>query len=167
VHGFFHRYNNEKLLEKKFKSLNIMRPSLNIKKGPFALLLFTAIILSFALALRPISNVDFKNKVMFGVPLDNVVWFLPLFLISFWLLYLTTKKYLYSIAATWIHVMTTVVLTLLIVSVLYIGVNPTQHVSDKHELVGNTIQVLTLLFVVGQFIFVANFVIGIIKRFKN
>jgi hypothetical protein len=144
-----------------------MRTSLNIKKDPFVLLLFTAIILLFVLALHPISDVDFKDKVMFGIPLDNMAWFIPLFLTSFWLLYLTTKKYLYSIAATWIHVITTVVSTLLIVSVLYIGVNPTQYVSDRYELVGSTIQVLTLLFIVGQIIFVANFVIGLIKTFKN
>lgn len=143
-----------------------MQTSLNLKKEPFVLLLFTTIILLFALALRPISNVDFQDKVMFGIPLDNMVWFIPLFLISFWLVYLATKKYLYSVTAIWIHVLTTVVSTLLIVTVLYIGINPTSYISDRHGLVGNAIQVLTLLFIVGQLIYVANIGFGLLRRRK-
>jgi hypothetical protein len=141
--------------------------SLNIKKRPFVLLLFTAIMLLAALALSPISSVDFQDKVMFGVPLNNAVWFIPLFLISIWLLYFTTEKYLYSKAMTWIHLTTTIVSTLLILSFLSIGVNPTQYVSDRYELVGDTIQVLTLLFIVGQLIYLANFIIGIMKRLNK
>jgi hypothetical protein len=67
---------------KKFKK---MQTSLNFRKEPFALLLLTTIILLFVLALRPISSVDIQDKVMFGVPLDNIVWIIPFFLISFWL----------------------------------------------------------------------------------
>jgi hypothetical protein len=103
-----------------------MQTSLNFRKEPFSLLLLTTIILLFVLALRPISSVDIQDKVMFGVPLDNIVWIIPFFLISFWLLYLATKKFLYSTKATWVHVIATVASTLLIVSILYIGINPTQ-----------------------------------------
>ena len=128
-----------------------MQTSLNFRKEPFALLLLTTIILLFVLALRPISNTDFHDKVMFGVPLNNMVWIIPFFLISFWLLYLATKKFLYSTKATWVHVIATVASTLLIVSILYFGINPTQTISENHELVGNIIQIVTLIFIVGQF----------------
>ena len=124
-----------------------MQTSLNLKKDPFALLLFTTIVLLFALALRPIANVDFQDKVMFGIPLDNMVWFIPLFLISFWLVYLTTKKFLYSVTVTWIHVLTTVITTLLIVTVLYICISPSPYTSNRHELVGNAMQILTLILI--------------------
>ena len=144
-----------------------MRTSLNIKKEPFVLLLFTGIVLLIVLAAHPISNEGFSDKVLFGISFSIMIWFIPLFLIFFWLLYLTTSKYLYSAAATWVHVITTVVLTLCFVSVLYLGVNPAQNVSERHELVGNTIQVLALLFLVGQIIFAANFLIGIIKKIKS
>lgn len=60
-----------------------MQASLNLKKEPFALLLFTTIILFFVLASRPISSADFQDRVMFGVPLDSIVWMIPCFLISF------------------------------------------------------------------------------------
>jgi hypothetical protein len=143
-----------------------MQTSLNFRKEPFALFLFATIILLFILALRPISKIDFQDKVMFGIPLDNMVWIIPCFLISFWLLYLGTKKFLYSKTATWIHVIATVVSTLLIVSILYIGINPTQTISEQHELVGNIIQIVTLLFIVGQLTYIGNVFLGLTRRQK-
>ena len=143
-----------------------MQTSLNFRKEPFALLLLTTIISLFLLALRPISNVDFQDKVMFGVPLNNMVWAIPCFLISFWLLYLATKMFLYSTTATWIHVIATVVSTLLIVSVLYIGINPTPTISKQHDLIGNIIQIVTLLFVAGQITYIGNLLFGLIRRQK-
>ena len=143
-----------------------MQTSLNFRKEPFALLLLTTIILLFVLALRPISNTDFHDKVMFGVPLNNMVWIIPFFLISFWLLYLATKKFLYSTKATWDHVIATVASTLLIVSILYFGINPTQTISENHELVGNIIQIVTLIFIVGQFTYIGNLILGLFKGQK-
>ena len=143
-----------------------MQTSLNFRKEPFALLLLTTIILLFELALRPISNTDFHDKVMFGVPLNNMVWIIPFFLISFWLLYLATKKFLYSTKATWVHVIATVASTLLIVSILYFGINPTQTISENHELVGNIIQIVTLIFIVGQFTYIGNLILGLFKGQK-
>jgi hypothetical protein len=140
-----------------------MQTSLNFRKEPFALLLLTTIILLFGLALRPISKMDFQDKVMFGVPLDKMVWTIPCFLISFWLLYLATKKFLYSSKATWVHVIATVASTLLLVSILYIGNNPTQTISENHEWVGNIIQVITLLFIAGQLTYIGNLILGLFK----
>lgn len=143
-----------------------MKTSLNLKENPSILLLLTTIILLSALALRPIANVDFQDKVVFGIPLDNMVWIIPLFLISFLLLYLTTKKFIYSVTVTWIHVLTTVITTLLIVALLYIGIAPSPYTSGRHELIGSAIQMLTLIFVFGQFFYIANVGLGILGRRK-
>lgn len=143
-----------------------MKTLLNLKENPPILLLFTTIILLLALALRPIANVDFQDIVVFGIPLDNMVWIIPLFLMSFWLLYLATKKFLYSVTVTWIHVLTTVITTLLIVALLYIGIAPSTYTSDRHELIGNAMQMLTLIFVLGQFSYIANIGLGILGRRK-
>jgi hypothetical protein len=143
-----------------------MQTSLNFKKEPFALLLLTTIILLFLLALRPIFNVDFQDKVMFGVPLGNMVWIVPCFLLSFWLLYLATEKFLYSKAATWIHVIATIVSTLFMVSVLYMGINPTLKNLEQHALIGYMIKIVTLLFVAGQITYVGNVLFGLIRRKK-
>jgi len=143
-----------------------MQTSLNFRKEPFALLLLTTIVLLFVLALRPISSVDFQDKVMFGVPLDNMVWIIPCFLISFWFLYLATKKFLYSITATWVHVIATVASTFLMVSILYIGINPSQTISEQHELIGNVIQIVTLLFIAGQLTYIGNLILGLFRGYK-
>lgn len=144
-----------------------METYFNVKKEPFALLLLTTFVLLFVLATRPLSNIDFRDKVMFGVPLDNVIWIFPSFLISCWLVYLASRKILYSILATWIHVITTVVSTLLLVTILYIGINPIPLISVRQELVGNLSQLVTLLFISGQFIYLGNIILGLINRNKT
>jgi hypothetical protein len=144
-----------------------MKSVLNIKENPFVLLLFTTIALLFALSFRPIANIDFQDKTMFNVPLHSMVWIIPLLTLSFWLLYLLTKKFLYSKTITWIHVLITVISTLLIVTDLYIGINPTKYTSDKHELIGITMQILSLLFVFGQFTYFANVLLGFFSKHKT
>ena len=79
-----------------------MKTVLNIKESPYGLLLFTAIALLFAIVFPPIANIDFRDKTMFSAPLAIIVWIIPLLLISIWLLYLLTKRFLYSITITWI-----------------------------------------------------------------
>lgn len=148
---------------------------LNIKERPYRLLLFTAIALSFALVFPPIAHIDFQDKTMFSVPLVIIAWIIPLLLISFWLLYLLTKRFLYSIAITWIHVLITVSATILMVIFLYIGINPLQLAShsyydislmERQELIGNAMQILFILFICGQFTFLANVLSGLFTKNK-
>lgn len=143
-----------------------MSTSLNFRKEPFALLLLTTIVLLFVLALRPISNVTFQDKVLFGVPLDTMVWMIPFFLISFWLVYLATKKLLYSTKAIWVHVIATVSSTLLLVSILYLGISSSQSLAENHELLGWLLQMVTLLFLAGQLFFIGNLILGLLNRPK-
>lgn len=143
-----------------------MQTSLNFRKEPYVLLLFTTIILLFALAFKPLSNFDFQDKVMFGVPLDNMVWIIPCFLLAFWFVYLATKNYLHSTVATWVHIISTVVTTLLLVSIMYVTINPTPIIAVRYELIGNIVQIVTLLFILGQFVYFGNIALGLFKRQK-
>ena len=72
-----------------------------IKERPYRLLLFTAIALSLALVFLSIAYLDFQDIAMFSVPLAIMVWIIPSLLIFFWLLYLPTKRFLYSTTITW------------------------------------------------------------------
>src|SRR5687767_4799725 len=117
-----------------------------IKESPFGLLLFTAIALSLALGVLSIGHIDFQDKTMFRVPLAIMVWIIPLFLTFFWLLYLPTKRFLYSMTITWTHVLITVSTAILIVIILYVVFTPLQSTShryyntpliDRQELIGN------------------------------
>ncbi len=144
----------------------IMKSILSIKESPYVLLLFTTIALLLALAFRPIAEIDIQDITMFSFPLSSIVWIFPFLLLSSWLIYLVTNKFLYSRTITWIHVLITVITTLLIAIVLYIGINPTSYTNDRHELIGIVIQVLSILFVFGQLIYIANFLIGFFGRSK-
>jgi hypothetical protein len=139
---------------------------LNIKENPFGLLLFTAIVLLLALVFRSTADIDLQDMTVFGIPLTIMVWIIPLLLISIWLLYLSTKHVLYSRSVTWIHVLVTVVVSMLMVTVLYIGIYPSQTTTDQHEFIGNVMQMLTLLLVVGQILYFANVLLGLFDRQK-
>jgi len=143
-----------------------MRTILNIKERPYGLLLLTAIALLLACVFPPFEAIDFQGKTMFSFPLAVVIWIFPLLLISFWGLYLLTRRFLYSIAITRIHVLVTVSATILIVTVLYIGINPSQFTTDRHESIGNAMQILVLIFLGGQFFYLANVLIGLFVKHK-
>lgn len=149
---------------------------LSFKEKPYGLLLFTAIALMLAVVFAPIANMNFLDKTMFNVPMAIIVWIVPLLLIFFWLIYLLTKRFLYSMSITWIHVLITVSTTILTVIVLYIGINATQATSqnyndtsliNRQQLIGNTMRILFIIFVCGQCIYLANILLGFLKNNKQ
>jgi hypothetical protein len=146
---------------------------LNIKEKPYIILLITAVALFFALVYSKIAHIDFQDKTMFSVQLTILAWIIPLLLTSFWLLYLMTRRFLYSMTITRIHVLITFSTTILIVILLYIGINPLQATThsefdtslvDRQELIGNAMQILFLIFVCGQFTYLANVLLGLFKK---
>ena len=137
---------------------------LNIRERPYALLLFTAIAFLLALVFLPIARIDLQDTTLFSVPSAVIVWIIPLLLLFFWLLYLLTKRFLYSMTITWIHVLITIFATILLVTVLYIGIVPSQLKNNRHELIGNAIQILSLIFVFGQLTYVANVLLGLFAK---
>lgn len=139
---------------------------LNIKEKPYGLLLLAAIGLSLTFVLLPTTRIDIENITILSVPALGITWVIPLLLLFFWLLYILTKKFLYSRAITWIHVMITVIATILIVTVLYIGINPSQVANNRYELIGNAIQILSILFIVGQLSYLVNVLMGFLGKHK-
>jgi hypothetical protein len=146
---------------------------LSIKEKPYVLLLLTAIALLIVLVFSKIVQTDFQDKSMFSVPLAIFVWIIPLLLTSFWLLYFLTKRLLYSMTLIRMHILITVSTTILIVIFLYVGIRPLQSTThsefytslvDRQELIGNATQILFLIFVCGQLIYLANVLLGIFKK---
>jgi hypothetical protein len=146
---------------------------LNVKERPYVMLLLTAVVLFFALVFSKIAQIDFQDKTMFSVPLAILAWIIPLLLTSFWLLYLMTRRFLYSMTITRIHVLITVSTTILIVILLFIGINPMQVTThseldaslvNRQELIGNAMQIQFLIFVCGQFTYLANVILGLFKK---
>jgi hypothetical protein len=146
---------------------------LSIKERPHVLLFYTAIAIFIALVFPIIAAMDFQYITMFSIPLDKMVLIIPLILTSLWLSYLQTKRFLYSMTFSWIHVLITISSTILIVIFLFIGINPGQTAShsyfetlsvDRQEFIGNTMQILSILFVCSQFIYLANVLLGVFKK---
>ncbi len=144
-----------------------MKVMFNIKKVPYGLLLLTGIALLFVFVFASIANVSFQDKTVFSIPLAAAAWIFPLFLLSFWLLYVLTNRFLYSVVITWIHVLITVFATILIMTVLYlIGIKPSPSTIERPELIGNAIQILSIIFVLGQPIYLANVAAGLLGKHK-
>ncbi len=145
-----------------------MNSILNVKESPYGLLLFTAMAIVIAIVFAPIADIDFQDKTMFSVPFAIMVWIIPLFLISLWLLYALTGRFLYSRTMTWIHVLITAFASSLIVVVLYLGINPAPLTHDRQVVcIGNAMQILSILFVFGQLAYFANVLLGLLDRHKT
>ena len=149
--------------------VKIKRHMLNIKDRPYGLLLFEAIALSLVFVFSPLAHINFEDKTMFSFPLAIIAWIIPLLLITFWLLYLLTKRFLYSTTITRIHVFITFTTTVSIVIVLYLGIHPLQSSSsiDRQELIGNAMQILFILFVCAQCIYLTNVLLGLLQKNKR
>lgn len=138
---------------------------LNIKEKPYLLLFFTAIAIALTLYNPPFTGIDFRDKTMFMVPMAIFVWIIPLLLIILWGLYVLTRRILYSRAFNWTHIVITVLTSILIMLVLYFGIDPSQlnspgvqriYSENRQELIGNVAQLVFLVYVGGQFIYFAN-----------
>lgn len=136
-----------------------------IKERPYRLLLFTAIALSLALVFLSIAYIDFQDIAMFSIPLAIIVWIIPSLLIFFWLLYLPTKRLLYSTTITWTHVLITVSTTILMVTILCIVFIPLQPITPGYiELIGNATRIVFIMFVVGQCTYIVNVLLGLFTK---
>jgi hypothetical protein len=146
---------------------NKMKTIFNQRENPQGMLVITAFALLILITLLFVFDFDFDfaEKTMFAVQLSTIVWFMPLFLISFWIFYLTTKKLLYSKAFTRIHILTTVSLTLVIVVIMFFAAKPHQSAINNFELIGNIIQILIIILVLIQLVYISNLLMGLVTRF--
>jgi hypothetical protein len=140
---------------------------LKINERPYVLLYLTAIALFIVRVLAPLLNIEFKGTMSFGVPSASLGWIIPVLLTIFWFIYLLTTRFLYSRTISWIHVLLTVTSTILILIIFLTGINPNKIESvDRVDLIGNAMQILFLIFVFSQILFLANILIGFLKRQK-
>jgi|WetSurMetagenome_2_1015567.scaffolds.fasta_scaffold01360_2 hypothetical protein len=143
-----------------------MNPLLIIKKNPPPLLLLMSAILLFAVVFSQIVGINFRGIKMFDLPLDTVLWIITLFLILLGAFYQLTNKFLYSITITQLHVFITVFTTILILIVLFTGIIPSKEITENHEIIGSLIQILSLIFVFAQLIYLFNILLGLLAKRK-
>lgn len=146
---------------------------LHFKDKPYRLLLFTAIALLFFIFLLQQTGVTFRNRTMFLLPPIIIAWTIPVLLLFFWLVYLLTNRFLYSIAITWIHIIITILTAILIVIVLYSGINPLEPAArryndssllNKQELIAKSLQFILGALLCGQMTYVINILLGLFSN---
>lgn len=143
----------------------ILATMLNIKERPHSLLLYTAIVLFVASAFALITKSGFSGYTLFSVPAARMGWIIPLFLAFLWVNYLVAARFLYSRTISWIHIIVTVTSSLLIVILFLAGINSDHRGSaDRQAFIGNAMQILFIVFVGSQLIFLFNVLSGIFKR---
>lgn len=164
-----------------YQLLSIVKPNLifnfnqknmaiffNFKDKPHGLLFIAALLLMVVMLLKPFNVSGFTNQTMFSIQISSVMWLIPLFLFSFWILYLLTSKILYSGKFTRLHILMTVSAIMIITAIMYIGAKPLSIATRNNDLTGNMIQILSLVFILTQFIYFANILVGIFTHFvKN
>jgi cation transport ATPase len=144
---------------------NNMKNIFNPKENPQGMLAIAALVLLLLITTTVVLDFDFADKTMFTVPMSAIVWFIPVLLLLFWIVYITTSKLLYSKVLTRIHVLTTVGVTLAIVVTAFIAARPHQSAINNYELMGTITQILVLTFVLIQIAYISNLVIGLLSRF--
>lgn len=97
---------------------------------------------------------------MFSFPVKSIIWIFPAFLFLLWLLYLATRKLLYSDTLTRVHVLTTAITSLMIEAVLFMVIVPATRARNQHELLGLAMQMLSVIFVLLQLFYFINLVLG-------
>jgi len=144
-----------------------MTTMLKINERPYVLLLFTAIILFFTRAFAPLAKIEYTDITLFSIPVAKIGWIIPFLLTTIWLIYLLTRRFLYSRIISWIHVLITVTTIILIVVLFFIGINPNQPGSvDRQELIGNVSRIVFIIFVCGQSLYIFNFLLGLFTKDK-
>jgi hypothetical protein len=143
-----------------------MITKLNLYKKPEYLLLVASLVFFLPFAFFPTDENIFQDIKMFSVPVKTTFWIIPFYHIFLWLLYLLTKKFLYSITITRIHTVITVLVTSLILIVLFFGINPSQRITENYETIGNLIQLLFLIFIFTQLVYMANLLLGFLTKRK-
>ena len=145
----------------------LKKEMLRVKEKSYNLLLIAAIGLLVTFVIYPITTRDPQEVLMFSVPLTIWVWTLPAILISLWFLYLLTSRFIYSKALALIHVLLTALTLLFIVIGMYVGINPTPSSTVRHALIGNSMQILFIVLVTGQFTYFINILLGLYLKGKD
>lgn len=144
-----------------------MKTSLNFREKPFAYLWFSSVIWIIIIVAHLLFGLSFQDKLMFSFPLESIIWIFPAFLFLLWLLYLATRKLLYSDTLTRVHVLTTVITSLIIAAVLFMATAPVITVSNRHDFIGLAMQWLSVIFVLSQLFYLINLVLGVLISKKK
>ncbi|MBN8858998.1 MAG: cbb3-type cytochrome c oxidase subunit I [Sphingobacteriales bacterium] len=152
---------------------------MQIKQKPYHLLFLTGLIfiLTSFFVLKQDRSVDIHlHDTYFVIVHTHILWLFAVLALFVWALYLLTGKILYSKALTWTHVIITILTLLLFAFTLFWGdsfLNPAPrryydysswNSFDNYTIFTKAIGITIFVLLVGQLIFIINFMVGLFKR---
>jgi hypothetical protein len=146
------------------------------KTRPHNLLLIIAVTLIPIIVFIQTTTEKFHNT-MFLTPTALLVWMIPTWLILFWLVYVCSNKFLYSVTITRIHIAITICTAILILTALYFEINPFESTSSryytsavierKNDLIGQAMRAALTVLIFGQSTYFINVFYGLFGNRKN
>ena len=164
----------------RFVSGYFKRHSVRLKQSPYNLLLLTSILLFIVGLFSSNSAMDIHmHDTYFVFPLTYFIWTPSIILFIFWLLYLLTKKNLYSIKLTWTHIILTIATCVFILTLPFLLTNSYEGLagmprryydigqSKTYQFFGKltkTVIVTAFILALGQLTYLLNLFLGVSKR---
>lgn len=143
-----------------------MHDAYRLSKSPHLILMLGSIGLLFVLIFRRAVKFHFEGSEIFGIPLSDFVWGLPLFLVSIYFLYTISAEYLFSKFAVWVHALITVILTYILMALILVGVSSSSSVRGGADFLGFLVRVVVWALIIAQLIFVVNVILGLTNSRK-
>ena len=153
----------------------------NFKKRPYHLLLLTAILLFIATFFVNNQSLDMRlHDTYFIISFPHLFWQIIILLLIFWMLYLFTKRILFSKVLTWTHIVLLVLTSISLAGILFYSnfqgiAGPTRRYYDfsnwetmaQPNGLARGIMVILLAIFLGVIIYIINLFAGLIKRFRG
>ena len=139
---------------------------MRIKQKPYSLLIITAILLLIAALFSTNSTVNIHvHATYLMIPLPFFASMPSMLLAILWLLYVLTKKYLYSKKLSWIHVLISIIASLFVIVLPYVATYiyaEPEHYKIFSTLTENILTALVIL-IIAQLLYFVNLCIGLSK----
>lgn len=129
---------------------------MRLNQRPYNLFLLTAIVFFIAVLFSFNLGIDLAfHDTYFLIPLALLIWLPVIISILFWLFYLLTSRFLFSKTLTWIHIILTIVCSILILVLPFLFSYPA-----AVEVILMSLLILSL----GQALYFVNLIFGLSKK---
>lgn len=122
-----------------------------------------------------------SHDTYFIVPVTLLIWLPAIISILFWVLYLLTNRFLFSKALTWIHIVLTIICSILILALPFlltysiVDLDAPRRYNDydgsnRFKFFGSLVSITSIMILIllfGQVTYFVNLIIGLAKKLQG